>query len=110
MITLNISTAVVHNKHDIYKLFIDGGVECQITKNISTVNNNITEYILEKGYTIKIFNFNRSNFKEKIWEPLALLLQLQCGFVIEDNEYMGCVKNWPNVFVPSKCQSQKCNN
>jgi len=100
MITLNISTTVVHNKQDIYRLFIDGGVECQITKHISSVTKECT---LERGYTIRIFNVRKPQFKEKIWEPLVLLLQLKCGFVIEDNEYMGCVQNWPNVFVPSRC-------
>lgn len=110
MITLNISTSTQHKKQDLYKIFVDGCIECQITPTASSVKSKDKDnYKLEKGYCIKIFDFDRREFKTKIWEPLAKLLNLQCAFVIEDNEYMGCIQNWPNVFVKSNCKTNNCN-
>ena len=61
----------------------------------------------EKG-RVRVYDLIPKNilkdFKEKIWEPLSELLDLNCAFV-KYIDYMGCVKNWPGVFRKTKCKT-----
>ena len=102
MITLNISTNKTHKKKDIFDIFINSKVLCQLTETQSCICSK-EKYKLEKGYIIKIFDTDNETFKSLIWEKLKVLLDLDCAFIKIENEYMGCIKNWPNVFVKSNC-------
>jgi len=75
---------------------------CKIHKTFSNVESN--GYIVQEvGFSIQVFDIDNITFKENVWEPLKILLDLKCAFVKKDGEYMGCILNWPNVFKPSVC-------
>lgn len=95
-IDLYVSSTVHTSARKIAELL---SVQCQITNNISRTKSDV----IEQGYHIKLIDFDRSNFKRDIWEPLKELLGIQCAFVKDDDYYMGCVLNWPSVFVRSRC-------
>lgn len=109
MITLNISTSKKHSKNEILEIFTNNNVECQIIETISSIKGS-PKYKSEKGYSIKIFDLDKNDFKIKIWEPLVFLLDLKCAFIIVENQYMGCIRNWPGVFTQTNCQNQNCCN
>jgi len=96
MIDLYISSRVETSTRELAKII---KTECQISENISVVKDGA----IETGYHIRLIDFDRKEFKKKIWEPLQELLKLQCAFVKEENQYMGCTRNWPSVFVQSQC-------
>lgn len=103
MIALNISSNIEITNREIAKIFIAKEIECQIFNTSSSVKNRDNKFIVEKGFKILIFDINGVTFREKIWDTLKTLLHLKCAFVKYDDEYMGCILNWPNVFVESKC-------
>jgi hypothetical protein len=72
--------------------------QCQITKNYNFTEKNSAE----EGFHIKIFNIDNIEII-KLWNLLKSRLNLKCAFVKKDNEYMGCILNWPNVFRQSAC-------
>ena len=96
MIELYISSTIHTSTRELAKII---KAECQISQNTSVVKNGT----IETGYHIQLFDFNRKEFKEKVWKPLQNLLGIRCGFVREEDHYMGCTNNWPSVFVPSRC-------
>lgn len=73
--------------------------QCQITKNYSFVEEINTS---EDGFYIKIFNIDNIECT-RIWNLLKYRLNLKCAFVKKDDEYMGCILNWPNVFTGTNC-------
>lgn len=95
-VDLYISSAVHTSARELAKII---KVECNISKNISVMKDGT----IETGYHIKLIDFDRKEFKERIWNPLQSLLRIRCAFVREDDHYMGCVLNWPSVFVKSQC-------
>ena len=107
MIELSISSSLINDqsKYQILKLFSDLGIEVQLTETHSLVKYEKSMDI-EKGFTIQIYNYtDYSTFKKDIWEPLKNKFDLTCGHVVVGKEYMGCVLNWPGVFVKSNCPS-----
>jgi hypothetical protein len=104
MITLNISTNIIDDnlEEKIIKLFTKNNIECQLIKTKSSVKySNLHE--IENGFQIKMFKIEPIFFKEHIWSNLKKMMNLKCAFVKYDEEYMGCVLNWPNVFTNSNC-------
>ena len=95
-IDLYVSSPVPTSTRELAKLL---RVECQISENTSVVKDGT----VETGYHIKLIDFNSKEFKERIWRPLKKLLRIRCAFVKEEDQYMGCVLNWPSVFVKSCC-------
>jgi len=73
--------------------------QCQITKNFSFTEKTNTS---EDGFYIKIFKIDNIECTH-IWNLLKSRLNLKCAFVIKDDEYMGCILNWPNVFTKTNC-------
>ena len=59
--------------------------------------------VRKAGFCIKTLDVESMLYKEKVWEPLKKLLNLKCGFIKKEDEYMGCILNWPNVFRTSQC-------
>ena len=102
MIELYISSSIKIKRKIILQKLIEKGVECNITKNLSSVQNKCLD--LEYGYYIKIFNVDEKTFIDKVWNQIQPLLKLECAYVKYSDKYMGCVMNWPNVFVKSKCK------
>ena len=103
MITLNISTETKAESDEILNIFLNNKVEVQLIETQNTVKNHKGTFKIEKGYSLKIFDIKRDTFKTKIWNPLKKLLDLKCAFIIVENEYMGCILNWPGVFCKTKC-------
>ena len=100
MIELYISSEVQTSPQEIATKLAEQDVECQITPNYSANKGRQ----LEEGYQIKIFQMDEAKeFKEKVWNTLQPWLNLTCAFVKVENKYMGCVLNWPTVFVKSNC-------
>jgi len=100
MIELYISSEVQTSPQEIATKLAEKDVECQITPNYSANKGRQ----LEEGYQIKIFQMDEGKeFKEKVWNTLQPWLNLTCAFVKVENKYMGCVLNWPTVFVKSNC-------
>ena len=95
-IDLYVSSAIHTSTRELAKTI---RVECQISENTSIVKDGT----IETGYHIKLIDFDRKEFKEKIWKPLKKLLGIRCAFVREENQYTGCVLNWPSVFIQSQC-------
>jgi len=99
-IDLYISSSVSTTVEQLAKII---KVQCSITPNMSVLKDGT----LETGYHIKLIDFDRKEFKTKIWIPLVNHLGIRCAFVREDDHYMGCVLNWPSVFVPTRCATPK---
>ena len=99
MLKLYISTRKKVKMKDIFKTLTKYGEEFQISENYSCYKGKA-----EKGYKITFFKLDKKDFKEKIWEPLSELLDLNCAFV-KYIDYMGCVKNWPGIFTETNCTS-----
>ena len=99
MLKLYISTRKKVKMKDIFKKLTKSDTNFQIYENYSYCKGKA-----EKGYKITFFKIDKKNFKEKIWEPLSELLDLNCAFV-KYIDYMGCVKNWPGVFRKTKCKT-----
>lgn len=102
MIELYFSTKLNINSYYIIHTLAYNQVKCQIYNNLSSTS----EFNIENGFYLKIFNVSPELFEEKIWEPLKHDLQLQCAYVISD-EYKGCILDWPGVFKKSKCSGRK---
>ena len=100
MIELYISSEIATSIQEIAAKMAEQNVECQITSNYSSNKGKQ----LEAGYYIKIFQMEEGlEFKDKVWNVLQPWLNLTCAFVRVENKYMGCVLNWPTVFVKSNC-------
>ena len=102
MITLYISSCKDISDIELLNIFLEQKVKCQVTKTLSTNQDN-DDFIIEKGYKIIIFDIDGLTFKDKIWSSLKQKLDIKCGFVKYRDEYMGCVLNWPGVFTKSNC-------
>ena len=105
MITLNISSAIVIPEIELATIFSSNKIKCQITKTLSSVPDEDGNYIIEPGYRFLIFDIDGKTFKSEIWETLKEKFDLKCAFVKYRDDYMGCVLNWPGVFVESNCPS-----
>ena len=103
MIELYLSTNKNITSTEIIEELMKNHVECQIYNNISAIYS-CGESYKENGFYLKLFNINEKNFKKKVWKSLQLLLDVRCAHVKDANKYEGCVMNWPNVFVKSKCK------
>ena len=102
MIELYLSTNKNITSVEIIDELMKTKVECQIYNNISAIYS-CGESCKENGFYLKLFNINEKNFKKKVWKSLQSLLDVQCAHVKDENNYEGCVMNWLNVFVKSKC-------
>ena len=102
MTTLYISTVVPTTKEAVATMIAQQGVECQVYENCSSyqVENGT---VCELGYKIKLFDLEKEDFKEKVWDILEDRLNLTCAHVKYRDEFRGCVQNWPKVFVKSRC-------
>ena len=104
---LNISSSKINNVNDILNLFVKLNIEVQVIETKSTIKNCNNRLSIESGYKIKIYKYNRDTFKEIVWKALKDKFHLECAFIKVENEYMGCILNWPEVFTPSKCSGKK---
>ena len=102
MTTLYISTEVPATKGSIADLVAKQGVECQVYDNCSAYTKKNTCF-RENGFKIKLFDLDQSDFREKVWNPLEAELNLTCAHVKYRDEFRGCIRNWPKVFVESRC-------
>lgn len=103
MIELYVSTKVKTSCKKITELLSKQGVECQVYENYSSCKTNTDKLIVEHGFCIKIFDLSALQFKNSVWEILKPYLSISCAFVKCDNQYMGCVLNWPHIFRSSVC-------
>ena len=103
MLTLYISSDIHTTPENIAKLLSNEGVECQVYQNYSSYKIK-DSCVPEVGYKIKIFDIDKSDFKDKVWNIIQTSLNLKCAFVKYRDEYRGCVLNWPNVFTKSNCE------
>lgn len=71
--------------------------DCSVTYVSSIVKGR-----LEHGYQIQIYDIRDSDIQD-MWRKLTSTYNLNCAFVNRPNEYMGCIKNWPNMFRESMC-------
>lgn len=102
MTTLYISTIVPTTKEAIAIMIAQHGVECQVYENCSSYQVD-GDTVCESGYKIKLFDLIKEDFKEKVWDVLQEKLNLTCAHVKYRDEFRGCVRNWPKVFVKSRC-------
>ena len=103
MIELYLSTNKNITASQIIDELIKTNVECQIYTNISAIYS-CGESYKENGFYLKLFNITHKNFKKNVWNILRPLLDINCAHVKHENYYEGCIMNWPNVFVKSKCK------
>ena len=103
MIELFVSTNIDITSNKIITELMKKKVECQIYENISSIYSCQKAY-KEKGFYLKIFNVSEKKFRCKVWNILQPLLDVKCAHVKYEDKYMGCIMNWPNVFVKSKCK------
>jgi len=100
MIDIYVSSIEKVGLEELSNILFSKRIECQIYENKSCLKKGI-----EKGYNIKIFNLDKLEFKEKVWNLLSQVLNVKCGYVISD-DYKGCILNWPDVFTESKCANK----
>jgi len=60
-------------------------------------------YISQPGFKLEIRDITNDEFKNNVWPYLKKKFNLTCAFIIRDHEFMGCIRNWPNVFAKSNC-------
>ena len=101
--TLYISTTKNVNKHDIALILAETGLECQITENISVIEDNDKNFITEVGFKIYFIYLDKKDFKEKVWIPLESKLDLKCAHIEYRNVFKGCIMNWPGIFAVDNC-------
>lgn len=58
---------------------------------------------IESGFCIKIFDIDNITFKEMVWKPLKKRFNLKCAYVKKEDDYRGCILNWPGLFRPTIC-------
>ena len=102
----------------IAQLIATENIECQVSCNVSTIDlskqtikkrkrkrkrNSCCNMNIEYGFKIKIFDLEKEDFKEKVWNKLSKFLGIKCAHIKYKNEYRGCVLNWPDVFVKNNC-------
>jgi hypothetical protein len=104
MIDLYISSSVDSSAQMVAELLVSNNVECQVTNNVSSVRCD-GGLAVESGYHIKIMELAKEEFKGKVWDPLEDALNLSCAFVRYNDEYMGCIRDWPRVFRDTACPS-----
>jgi hypothetical protein len=102
MSKLYISTEKNISASEIALILAQNGFECQISKNISTIQNK-GKSSCELGFCIVFFELDKNEFKEKVWEPLSTKLDLKCAHIEYLNKYKGCILNWPGVFTKDNC-------
>ena len=109
MTTLYISTSVPTTKEDVARLVALQGVECQVYENCTTSRDHSGSVVSEKGYKLKLFGIEKEDFKEKVWNSLENSFGVTCAHVKYRDEYRGCIRNWPKVFVDTQCGWEQCN-
>ena len=108
MIILNICSPINISIRDLTQIFVQKQIKCQITKTTSSVPDQNGTYQIENGYRLLIFDVDGITFRDQIWYEIKARLKLRCAFVQYQNDYMGCIMNWPGVFTESRCHS--CNS
>lgn len=106
MTTLWISTSVTTSEETIASALAEKLVESQVYKNISSITCKDKGYI-EVGYKIVLLNVEKEDFIDKVWNVLQPILNLKCAHIKYKKEYRGCIMNWPEVFVQSRCELGK---
>lgn len=109
MSTLYISTTKDVKTQDIALILAESGFECQISENISVIEDNENNYITELGFKIYFVDLDKKDFKEKVWIPLESKLDLKCAHIEYRNVFKGCIMNWPGIFAVDNC-SLSVNN
>lgn len=104
---ISISSSVESSTEMVAELLARNNVQCQVANNVSSVRCD-GALAVESGYHIKIMELAKEEFKGKVWQPLEDALDLSCAFVRHDEEYMGCIRDWPRVFRRSACPSSDC--
>ena len=100
MIDLYISTKEEISSMKISQIIFDQGIrEFQVFSYISGEKTG-----LEYGFHIKCLKIENFAFLINVWNPLKKILDLECAFIKVDNDYMGCILNWPNITTISNCQ------
>jgi len=104
MIDLYLSTSKKITSERLLDELVKNEVECQIYDNVSSMRSCGKPY-KEKGFYLKLSSsVTDETFREKVWDCLVKLLDIKCAYVKYEDKYMGCVMNWPGVFVESKCE------
>lgn len=103
MLTVFISSDSCNNDNNIPTF----NFACNITPFFSTVTDDKGLYVRQPGFKLEFRDTSNSEFKDKIWPYLMQKYDLTCAFIIKEHEYMGCIRNWPNVFTSSQCPG-KC--
>ncbi len=105
MITLNISSKIEISSQELAHFFAEKNIKARIINTTSSVPDETDQnkHIVEYGFSLLIFDIDGKTFKSQVWDPLQSKLNLKCAFVKYRDDYMGCVLNWPGVFVESKC-------
>ena len=103
---LNISSDKINdiNINKIADFFMKNHIETNITKVLSTVKCGQTMNV-ENGLQIMFFESSSNIMKSIIWPYLRDLLDLECAYIKYRDEYVGCILDWPNVFIKSNCPS-----
>ncbi len=111
MITLSISSSREITIQELAQFFANRHLKANITATTSSVPcvDDPDQHRVEQGFTLLIFDIDGPTFKQVVWEPLQKLLNLSCAFVKYRQDYMGCVLNWPGVFVESQCPGKTTN-
>ena len=73
--------------------------EVQITKNVNKIKNLGIEY----GFHIKIIEKIENKELKILWEILKKELNLQCAYIRQEPDYMGCILNKPGLYFKSRC-------
>lgn len=71
---------------------------CQVFKNCSYDEDEVQE-----GFYIKIFKIDSIEIIP-IWDRLKNYCEIKCAFVHKQDEYQGCILNWPTIFTHSNCK------
>lgn len=81
---------------------------CNISRICSSVApQNMSNFTTEPGFKLKFWSITDTEFKNSVWPVLVNMLGVRCAFIVKDNQYMGCVLNWPGVFTGTNC-AVKC--
>ena len=131
MISLYISSETCQiDASDVVAMFVRHGIACTVTVTHSSVpvptyengatscndgecengkvDDDETAPLLpccryEAGAHIIVHDIDGKKFRDTVWPDLRDAYQLKCAFVRYNNDYMGCIRNWPGVFVESQC-------
>jgi hypothetical protein len=90
---LSISSKHIKDCNDVANFFLDMGIMCSVTENISVVPYK-NKYITEKGCRIKMGSHKPELIDKNFWFKIKDKFRLDCAHLHVEGKFTGCIWNY----------------